>query len=120
MLILLLAASLSGAAPADPPAVPPGRGSYEYDAEAQVRIPLAGFRIRDFRAVDDETLYFRTSRRDWYRADMIGPCFALRSALRIGLDTHGSSTLDNTSSVVAGGESCRIHSLVRSGPPERR
>lgn len=110
MLSLLLAASLSGAALADTPAMTP----------VQVRIPLAGFRIRSFRAVDDETLYFRTGRRDWYRADMIGPCFTLRSALRIGLDTHGSSTLDNTSSVIAGGEICRIHSLVRSGPPKRR
>ena len=110
LLPLLLAA-------ASPLAASPPEGDHVAE---QARIPLAGFRIRTFRTVGFDTVYFRVGRRDWYRADLVGQCLGLPNALRIGIDTYGSSTLDNTSSLIVDGESCRIISLVRSEPPPRR
>ena len=110
MLTLLATAALAAATPA-----PTGA-----EAHRQARIPFAGFSIRTFRPVDDDTVYFQDRRRNWYRAELIGPCLPLRNALAIAIDSHGSSTLDNTSSILVGGESCRIHSLVHSDPPPRR
>ena len=116
MIAFIVSALLAGASasPASPPA-----GDHVAQSE-EVRIPMAGFRVRSFRTVGFDTLYLRVGRRDWYRATLVGQCLGLPNALRIGFDTHGSSTLDNTSSVLVGGESCRIISLVRSDPPPRR
>ena len=110
----LVLAALAAAAPL---AASPPEGGYVAE---QVRIPLAGYRVRSFRTVGFDTVFFRVGRRDWYRADLIGHCLGLPNALRLGFDTHGSSTLDNTSSVIVGGESCRIGSLVRVAEPPRR
>ena len=115
--ILLFSLMLAAAAAAPLGASPP-EGDHVVE---QARIPLAGYRVRTFRTVGFDTVYFRVGRRDWYRAKLIGQCPGLPNALRIGFDTHGSSTLDNTSSLLVDGESCRIHSLVRvAEPPPRR
>ena len=110
--LALAVAAASPALAASPPEADP--------VAEQVRIPLAGYRVRSFRTVGFDTVYFRVGRRDWYRADLVGQCLGLPNALRLGFDTHGSSTLDNTSSLIVDGESCRIISLVRSGSPPRR
>ncbi len=115
--LLLLPLALAAAVPA---AASPPEGDH-IDWNAEVRIPMAGFRIRSFRSDGMETVYFRVRRDEWYRATLVGQCWGLPNALRIGFDTHGSSTLDNTSNLLVDGESCRIHSLVRApGPPPRR
>lgn len=89
--------------------------------EREARIPFVGFNtIRTFRPVSDTIVYLQDRRRRWYRATLAVPCFNIQSALRLGVDTRYGSTLDNTSSFVANGERCRIHSLVHSGPPPPR
>lgn len=90
--------------------------------EREARIPFVGFNaIRTFRPVSDEIVYLQDQRRNWYRATLAVPCLNIQSALRLGVDTRYGSTLDNTSSFIVDGESCRIHSLVRSeAPPPRR
>ena len=118
LFLLSMALTAAAAAAAAPLAASPPEGDHVL---AQARIPLAGYRVRSFRTDGFDIVYFRVGRRDWYRADLIGPCLGLPNALRLGFDTHGSSTLDNTSSLIVDGESCRIHSLVRvAEPPPRR
>ena len=117
-LALMLAAAAAAAAVTVPLAASPPEGDHVVE---EARIPLAGYRIRTFRTVGFDTVYFRVGRRDWYRAALVGQCLGLPTALRLGFDTHGSSTLDNTSSLIVDGESCRIISLVRvAEPPPRR
>ena len=91
-------------------------------AEEEVRIPFVQFgAIRTFRTEGDDIVYLEDRRRNWYRATLSGPCLALPMAVRLGVDRRYSSTLDNTSTLVVGGERCRIHSLVRiAAPPPRR
>ncbi len=108
---------IAAAAASTPLAASPPEGDHVVE---QARIPLAGYRIRSFRTVGFDTVYFRVGRRDWYRATLVGQCLALPNALRLGFDTHGSSTLDNTSTLLVDGEPCRIISLIRSDPPPRR
>lgn len=87
----------------------------------EARIPFIGFNaIRTFHPVSDEIVYLQDQRRNWYRATLFGPCYNIQSALRLGVDTRFGSTLDNTSSFLVEGRSCRIQSLVRSDPPPRR
>lgn len=92
-------------------------------APEQVRIPFATFgTIRNFRPVGDDVVYFESTHRRWYRAELATRCYELQSALRIGFDTRFSgSSLDNTSTLIVGRERCRIVSLTRAdGPPPRR
>ena len=110
----LLAAAVPGVARSAPP---------ETQAREEVRIPFASFgAIRNFRAVGDDVVYLEGRHRRWYRAELNGPCINLPAALRIGFDTrYNGNTLDNSSTLIVGGEPCRIMSLTRAdGPPPRR
>lgn len=87
----------------------------------EARIPFAGFQsIHTFHPVGEDVVYLQDQRRDWYRAELSGPCFDIGTAVSIGLDTRPGDTVDNTSSFIVEGRRCPIHSLVRSGPPPRR
>lgn len=110
-LALLVAASA-------PAAAEPER-SEQRPEEARIPFPSLGG-VRNFRTVGEDTVYFQDRRRNWYRATIAGSCFGLHSAIRIGLDTRYSSTLDNTAVLIVDGQRCPIHSLVRSDPPPRR
>ncbi len=115
LLLPVTAAFLAAAVPAiaGPPAPP----------QEQVRIPFASFGgIRNFRSVGDDVVYLEGTHRRWYRAELNGPCINLPHALRIGFDTRfNGDTLDNSSTLIVGGEPCRITSLTRAdGPPPRR
>src|SRR5688500_12338931 len=116
-LILALAAGALLAAPAlaGPETSPPPSGE-------EVRIPFANMRggIRSFHAEDQDTVYIQDRRRDWYRAEIVGPCIALPWALRIGVDTRGSSSFDRTSALLVEGDRCQLISLTRSDRPVRR
>jgi len=110
-LLPLIALAAAPAVQAGPPSAGP----------REVRIPFVAFgAIRSFRNVGDDVVYLQGRRRTWYRATLNGPCTNLPHALRIGLDTRYSSTLDNSSSLLVEGESCRIVSLVQADPPPRR
>lgn len=109
--LLALAATMSAPAPA----------LAQPRADREVRIPFVQFgAIRSFRAEGDRIVYLQGRRRTWYRAELNGPCLNLPFALRVGLDTRYSSTLDNSSSLLVEGERCRIVSLVKADPPPRR
>lgn len=115
LLLPVTAALLAAAVPAM--AAPPAPNGEE------VRIPFASFgAIRNFRPVGDNVVYLEATHRRWYRAELNGPCISLPGALRIRFDTRfNGDTLDNTSTLIVGGEPCRITSLTRAdGPPPRR
>lgn len=76
--------------------------------------------IRSYRPVSDTTVYIEDNRRQWYRADLFGPCFGIRDGIAIGVTTPFGGTLDNTSSFLVGRQRCPIESLVRSDPPPSR
>jgi hypothetical protein len=109
----MLAASLAAPALAAPPAEERARGE-------EVGIPFPGFRLRDFRPESRDVLYIEDRRRNWYRAELIGPCLELPFARAIGIDTRGSSRFDRFSAIVVEGERCQLTSLTRSdGPPKK-
>jgi hypothetical protein len=91
-------------------------------ASAEVSIPFANFRgLRDFQAESKDVVYLQDRSRRWYRAELIGPCLELPWALRIGIDTRGSSSFDRFGSLLVRGERCQLRSLTRSdGPPKKR
>jgi len=112
---ILFAASLAAS-----PALAFASPNHAVEAE-EARIPFIGFNtIRTFHPVSDEIVYLQDQRRNWYRATLAGPCYNIQGALRLGVDTRFGTMLDNTSSFIVDGRSCRIHSLVRSDPPPPR
>jgi hypothetical protein len=87
----------------------------------EAHIPFASMGgIRSFHADDDNIVYLQDYRRRWYRAELIGPCYGLQWAMRIAVDTRGSSTFDRSSALFVGQERCMLDSLTYSGPPPRR
>jgi hypothetical protein len=118
-LILALAAAATLAAPAAAAPGPEAQARPAIGSEA--RIPFVNFRtVRSFYAPSDEVVFLQDRSRNWYRAQLIGNCFGLRWANRIGFDTRGSSTLDRFSAILVEGERCQLQSLTRSEKPERR
>jgi len=106
-----LAAPLAAASPR-PAAPEPG---------AEASIPFAHFGgVWSFEAPDDDLVYLQDRSRNWYRAQLYGPCFGLGWANGIGIDTRGSSEFDRYSFLIVGKERCAIQSLTRSGPPPSR
>src|SRR5215208_6375740 len=100
------AASLAMPAAARPRPAPPVIGQ-------EARIPFASMGgIRSFHAEDDDIVYLQDYRRRWYRAELIGPCFGLRWAMRIAVDTRGSSAFDRSSALLVGDERCLLGSLT--------
>ena len=117
---ILIPACLAAAAAAPALAAAPEPQRPSPQAE-EARIPFVNFRtVRTFRPVGDDVVYIQDVRRNWYRAELNGPCFNIGTALRIGVDTRYGDTLDNTSNFIVDGQTCPIHSLVRSGPPPTR
>ncbi|HEX8526723.1 DUF6491 family protein [Allosphingosinicella sp.] len=114
--IAFLAAAASFAAP-QAEAAPRGPPVAE-----EARIPFVQFRgIRDFRAEGRDLLYLQDRSRNWYRAELMGPCIGLPWARAIGVDTRGDSSFDRFSTLIVEGERCAISSLTRtSEPPPRR
>lgn len=76
--------------------------------------------IRDWRAIDHDTLYVQDAHRNWYRAELMSRCFDLPFAQAIGFDASGTDRFDRFSSVVVRGQRCPVKSFVASGPPPKK
>lgn len=109
--IAALTVSAASAAPTPAPAKAP-----------EASIPFVNYGgIRDWQAVDAETLYVQDSRRNWYRATLFAPCIDLRFAHAIGFETRGLDRFDRFSTLRVGDQRCHVRSVVRSeGPPPRK
>jgi len=89
--------------------------------EKQAAIPFVNSgSIRDYRVVDNDTLYIQDIGGKWYRADLIGNCLDLPYAQAIGFDARGTNSFDRFSSIIVRGRSCPLTSLVESAPPPKK
>ena len=110
---LLLAAALAALPAAQAMAAPA-----HAPAPAQASIAFVNHGgIRDWRAVGSDTLFVQDRSRNWYRADLMGPCLDLPFAQTIGFETRGIDTFDRFSTVRVRGQRCAVQSLVRSDAP---
>jgi hypothetical protein len=114
ILVPILAAALAAPAFASPS--PKGASA----KEEEVRIPFPGFRIRNFRAEERDVVYLEDQGRNWYRAELFGPCTDLLFAQTIGIDTRGSSSFDRFSAIIVGRDRCPLLSLTRSEKPQKK
>jgi opacity protein-like surface antigen len=75
--------------------------------------------IRDWRAVDDHTLYVQSQDGQWFKATTMGDCIGLDFEDRIGFDTGPIDTFDKFSRLMVRGQPCPIQSLekVAGKPP---
>ena len=83
-------------------------------------IPFIGFGgIQNWTARDDSTLYVQSAGGQWYQVNLAQPCLGLPFALRIGVDSGPTNTLDDFSTIIADGDRCPVASVTRldSSPP---
>ena len=111
---LFTAAALAALALAPAEARPP--------RPAQASVPFVRFGgVSNWQANDENTLYVQSNGGQWYKADMAGPCYGLDTALGIRIDTGGTDTFDNFSTVIVGHERCQVMSVTQvSGRPGGR
>jgi len=90
-------------------------------SEAPVSIPFASTGgIDEWHADTDSALYLRSRTREWYRAELLGPCAGLSYATTIGYVTPANGSFDNTSSIVVNGERCKVTKLEHSAAPPKK
>lgn len=84
----------------------------------QAEIPFAGMGgIEDWREDGNRALYIEGRNRQWYHAELFGPCTGLNFANSIGFVIEPMDTFDRFSAVVVDGQVCRLKSLVKSEKP---
>ena len=76
--------------------------------------------IRDWRAIDRDTLYVQDVHGYWYRAELMTSCFDLPFTETIGFAAGGTDRFDRFSSVIVRGQLCPLKSFVASGPPPKK
>jgi len=106
------------AQPAPAQADPPPADTAERE---EARIPFANRGgIRDWKAVDRDTVYFQDRQRRWYRAELFSPATGVEFVQFIGIETGPSDTFDRFSSLFIDGQKYAISSLVmiEGEPPE--
>ena len=103
-------------------AAPASAAPEQAPAPTEARIPFANNGgIRDWRAIDGDTLYVQDRARRWYRAELMHRAHGLPFAWAIGFETRGVDSFDRFSSVVIDGQRVPVRSLVRidGAPPKR-
>lgn len=74
--------------------------------------------IQDWRAVDDHSVYIQSQNGQWFKAETMGVCIGLDTAITIGFDTGPIDTFDKFSKIVVRGQPCPLKSLTRiAGKP---
>jgi hypothetical protein len=87
-------------------------------AGKETSIPFANMGgIRDWRAIDDSSIYVQDIQRNWYIARLSAPNPDLTFVTAIGFETKGTNQLDRFASLVVGGQRVALSSFVASGPP---
>ena len=108
--IALFALALANAATAKPPR--PGHASIAFADQPDG--------IRDWRVVDERTVYLQGNGNRWYRADLFQACFDLPYAQTLGFQTNPGGSFDETSAVIARGKRCPLKALTPvDGPPAK-
>ncbi len=87
-------------------------------AEPQARIPFADHHgIYDWRVVNDHELLIQSEGGTWYKASLMGTCFDLPFAERIGFTTNPDGSFDRFSSILVRHQRCPVTSLVVTTAP---
>jgi hypothetical protein len=83
---------------------------------------LQRFRVRDWSAVDDQTLIITATDGTRYRAETFGPCLGLNFTNRLAFENRGGfEQIDRFSSVVLGdGTRCQFRSFGKLKAPESK
>ena len=88
---------------------------------AEVSIPFADHGgIRNWQAVDRDTLLVEGTHRRWYRVELMNGCFELPFAQRVGFRSNPTGDFDRFSSVLVRGQRCAVKSVTEAPPPPRR
>jgi hypothetical protein len=89
-------------------------------ADPDARLPR--MRIRDWAAVNDETIIITATDGTRYRAETFGPCLGLNFTNRLAFESRGGfEQIDRFSSVVLGdGTRCQFRSFGRLKAPESK
>jgi hypothetical protein len=102
-----VAAAVLGSLPASPTIAQPKKGG-------DVSIPFVNHGgIRDWRAIDDHTLYIQSQGGQWFKATTMGDCIGLDFEDRIGFDAGATDTFDKFSRIIVRGQPCPIQSLEK-------
>lgn len=84
----------------------------------EATIPFANYGgVDDWRAVDNHTLLIKGVGKQWYKAELFGPCLDLKFADRIGFLVEPDGSLNRYSGVVVRNEVCRFKSLTKVEAP---
>lgn len=88
-------------------------------ASDDVSIPFANMGgIYDWSADGNSALYIESLNKQWYHAQLLGPCIGLPFAQRVGFVSEpGSGAFDKFSSILVDGQECPLKSIMKSGPP---
>lgn len=87
----------------------------------QVTIPFADHGgIRDWRAIDRNTLLVEGTGNRWYRVELFAPCFDLPFADRVGFKANVTGELDRFSTVIVRGQPCAVQSVTATAAPPKR
>jgi hypothetical protein len=76
--------------------------------------------IRNWQAVDRDTLYVEDIHGRWYRAELMTNCFDLPFTETIGFDAGGTDRFDKFSAIMVRGQRCQLKNFVASGPPPKK
>jgi hypothetical protein len=112
---LVLAAFAAGAAHAEEGA--------SASTAPQASIPFVNHGgIRHWETDGNRGVWIQDIHRNWYYAMLMGPCFGLNFATRLGFDAGPSGEFDRFSSIVVPREGrCAVQSFVESdGPPRKQ
>lgn len=89
----------------------------EKSAEAHIAFANTGG-IRDWRALDDKSLFVQGTNRQWYYATLFSSCFGLSTTHNLAfLTSPPDGSFDRFSSLLVEGSRCPVVSLVKSDPP---
>lgn len=88
----------------------------------QASIPFVNLGgVYNWQADGTQGLWVQDSRKHWYYASLLGPCFGLDFATTLGFDVDPMGTLDRFGAVIVPGWGrCNFSSLAASnGPPAK-
>ena len=93
----------------------------ERELGVEASIPFADtVGIRNFEADGDKALWIEDNHRQWYRAELMSPCWDLEKALKIGfVPRGGGGSLDKFGEIRVEGATCQLTSLKTSAPPPK-
>lgn len=76
--------------------------------------------IKDWRAVDRETLYVEGRNNRWFKVTFMGPCTGIMFTETIGFATDATGDLDKFSSIFVDGRQCHFRTFEAADDPPKK